>query len=74
MKEIDLKKSLFDITEAYPELIPVLAEVGFQGVTNERMRTTHAKIMTLPKGCEQLGIDLAKVVKRLEAEGFRVKR
>jgi uncharacterized protein len=72
MKEIDLTKSLFDITEAYPELIPVLADVGFLGATNERMRTTHARVMTIPRGCEQLGIDLAKVVRRLEAEGFTV--
>jgi hypothetical protein len=73
MKEIDLSKSLYDITEAYPELIPVLAELGFAGVTNERMRTTHARIMTIRKGCEQLGFDLGKVVKRLESEGFTVR-
>ena len=74
MKEIDLIKNLFEITEEYPELIPVLAEVGFAGVTNEAMRTTHAKVMTIPKGCEDLGLNLDDVVAVLEAQGYTVKR
>jgi hypothetical protein len=73
MKEIDLNKSLYDITGAYPELIPVLAELGFAGVTNDQMRTTHARVMTVRMGSEQLGIDLAKITDRLEAEGFTVR-
>ncbi len=74
MKEINLKDSLFDITEKYPELIPVLAQQGFLGVTNEQMRTTHARAMTIPMGCEHLGIDLKKVVKALEDKGFTAKQ
>ncbi len=62
---------LFDITEAYPELIPVLAEVGFLGETNEQMRTIHARVMTIPKGCGQLGIDLAEVVKSWKRPDLR---
>ncbi|MCK5551531.1 MAG: DUF1858 domain-containing protein, partial [Deltaproteobacteria bacterium] len=57
MKEIDLNKSLFELTEEYPELIPVLAGIGFAGVTNEAMRTSHGKEMTVITGCGHLGID-----------------
>ena len=74
MKAVDLNNTLFDITEKYPELIPVLAALGFAGVTNEKMRTSHGKITTIPKGSEQLGIDLQSVVKALEAKGFTVKK
>ena len=73
MKEIDLDSTLFDITEAHKDLIPVLAELGFAGVTNEAMRTTHAKEMTLNTGSEQLGIDRAKIKSRLEAAGYTSK-
>ncbi|OGO19073.1 MAG: hypothetical protein A2Z15_02245 [Chloroflexi bacterium RBG_16_50_11] len=73
MKEINLNSSLFDITEQFPELIPVLVKQGFQGVANEQMRTSHARVMTIPKGCEMLGIDLNKVVKVLEVQGYTVK-
>ncbi|MDO8716257.1 MAG: DUF1858 domain-containing protein [Dehalococcoidales bacterium] len=73
MKKIDLNKSLFDITEEYPELIPVLAELGFAGVTNEAMRTSHGKVMTILKGCEHLGIDLGTVKSALAKHGFSPK-
>jgi len=29
MKEIDLKKSVYELTETYPELIGILKELGF---------------------------------------------
>jgi hypothetical protein len=74
MKEINLKESLFEITEKFPELIPILAQQGFAGLTNEQMRTTHARIMTIPKGCEMIGMDIKKVVKALEEKGFKVKQ
>jgi hypothetical protein len=74
MKEINLNDSLFDITEKHPELIPVLAEQGFLGVSNEKMRTTHARIMTIPKGSEQLGLELDKVIKALENRGYKVNK
>jgi hypothetical protein len=73
MSEIDLNSTLFEITEAHKDLIPVLAELGFAGVTNEAMRTTHAKVMTLTSGSEQLGIDPVKIRAALEAAGYTVK-
>ncbi len=73
MQEINLDSTLFDITEAHRDLIPVLAELGFAGVTNEAMRTTHAREMTLTSGSEHLGIDRAKIKEALEAAGYTVK-
>jgi hypothetical protein len=74
MKTINLNDTLFDITEKNPELIPVLAGLGFGGVTNEKMRTTHGREMTILKGTEHLGIDLDAVTRALEAKGFTVKK
>ncbi len=31
MKEIDLKKSVYELTKTYPELIDILKELGFLG-------------------------------------------
>ena len=73
MQEIDLNSTLYDITEAHKDLIPVLAELGFAGVTNEAMRTTHAKEMTLTTGSEHLGIGLDKIKAALEAAGYNLK-
>ncbi|MFH1652097.1 MAG: DUF1858 domain-containing protein [Chloroflexota bacterium] len=74
MKEIDLKKSVYELTEAYPELIPLLKEMGFFGVANPVVRNTLGRATTIPKGCEKQGQDLAEVIRRLEAAGFSVKK
>jgi uncharacterized protein len=73
MKEIDLNMSLYDLTEAYPELIPILKDLGFAGVANPEMRSTHGKVMTIPKGSQAHGKDLSEVVRTLEEHGFKVK-
>ncbi len=73
MKQVDLNKTLYDLTEEYPELIPVLKELGFAGVAFPEMRETHGKIMTIVTGCEQLGIDQAEVIDRLSKLGFEAK-
>lgn len=74
MKEIDLNKSVYDITQSYPELIPVLKELGFLGVSNPIARNTLGRVTTIPQGCQKQGKDLQEVVKKLEESGFTVKR
>ncbi len=73
MKEIELNKNVYELTEAYPELINILKELGFFGVANPRVRKTLGRVTTIPQGCEKQGSDLAKVVKELEKQGFTVK-
>ena len=73
MKEIDLDKTVFDLTEAYPELIPVLKEMGFAGITNPIARNTVGRATTLRKGSERQGKDIREVVKTLQEHGFAVK-
>ncbi len=73
MKEIDLKKSVYALTEDYPELIGILKEMGFFGVANPVVRNTLGRATTLPRGCERQGKDLAEVIAELEKQGFTVK-
>ena len=73
-KEIDLSKSLYELTESYPELIEILVGLGFMGVSNPALRSTHGRVMTIPKGCEAMGKDLNEVIKKLEEAGFNIKR
>ena len=72
MKEINLNENLFELTERYPELIEILVGLGFMGVGNPALRASHGKIMTIPKGCQAMGLDLKEVVKKLEKAGFKV--
>ncbi len=73
MKEIDLNKSVFELTETYPELITILKDLGFFGVANVVARKTLGRVTTIPQGCQKQGQELAKVVKKLEEAGFKVK-
>lgn len=72
MKKIDLNKSLFEITEDYPELIEILVDIGFLGVGNPVTRNdpSHGRIMTIPKGCQMLGINLEDVITTLKEKGY----
>jgi hypothetical protein len=72
MKEIDLKKSVYELTEAYPELIGLLKEMGFLGVVNPVVRNTLGRMTTIPAGCRKQGKDLNEVIKKLEEAGFRI--
>lgn len=74
MKEIDLSLSLYELTEAYPELIDILKEMGFFGVANPVVRNSLGRMTTLPQGCAKQGKDLAEVLEELLAHGFEVKK
>ncbi len=73
MKKIDLKKTLFELTEEYPELIEILFEIGFLGVKDPNMRITHGKLTTIPQGCKMQGKNLEDVANKLREKGFNVK-
>lgn len=73
MKEIDLKKSVYELTEAYPELIEILKGLGFWGVVNPVVRKTLGRATTIPQGCEKQRKDLNEVIKKLKEEGFEIK-
>ena len=73
MKEIDLEKSVYELTEAYPELIDILKELGFLGVASAVARNTLGRVTTIPQGCQRQGQELVDVIRKLEDAGFTVK-
>lgn len=73
MKEIDLKKTVYELTETYPELIKILKELGFIGVVNLVVRKTLRRMTTITRGCKKQGKNLIEVIKVLEEKGFKVK-
>ncbi len=73
MKELDLTKSVYDLTEAYPELIGILKDLGFLGVANPIARNTLGRVTTIPQGVEKQKQDLKLVLARLKEAGFEAK-
>ncbi len=72
MKEIDLKESVYELTEKYPELIEILKEMGFLGVLNPLVRKTLGKKMTIPSGSKKQQKDLEEVLIKLKDKGFTI--
>jgi predicted transcriptional regulator len=74
MKEIDLEKSVYELTEKYPELIEILKELGFLGVANPVVRKTLGKKTSIPQGCKLQGKELNDVIEKLHEKGFSIKQ
>ncbi|MBM4386824.1 MAG: DUF1858 domain-containing protein [Deltaproteobacteria bacterium] len=72
MKEIDLNKSVYELTEQYPEIVEILVELGFMGVKNPVVRNTLGRVTTVYEGCKKQGKDLNEVIAKLEENGFTV--
>lgn len=72
MKKIDLDKSVYELTEEYPELIEILKDMGFFGVINPIVRKTIGRKTTIPDGCRKQGKDLTDVIQKLKEDGFDV--
>jgi hypothetical protein len=72
MKEIDVNKTLYELTGLYPELIDILGEFGFMGVKNPIVRKTLGKKTSLLEGCKKQGKKLDEVIANLEEKGFTV--
>lgn len=72
MKKLDLNKTVYQLTEEYPELIDILVEIGFTLIKNPTARKTLGRVMTIPKGCEKQGKNLSEVIAFLKENGFEV--
>jgi hypothetical protein len=73
MKQVDMSRSVYQLTEQYPELIDILKELGFLGVRNPISRKTLGRMTTVPQGCDKMGKDLSQVTQALRERGSEVK-
>ena len=72
-KVINLNKSIYELTGEYPELIEILASLGFTDITKPGMLKTAGRFMTLPKGAVLKKISLDEIKKILLEKGFECK-
>ena len=57
-KQVDLNKSIFDISKENPEIIEIMKEIGFTDIAKTGMINTVGKVMTIAKGSRIKNIDL----------------
>lgn len=69
-KKIDLTQTVYQLTQAHPELIDIMASLGFSEITKKAIRMSVGKLMTISQGAAMRGIGIEAVVKALEDNGF----
>lgn len=73
-KNIDLSKTIYELSKEYPELIKIMAGLGFNEITKKAMLNSVGKFTTIPKGAKMKNISMTDVVKILKANGFEIVR
>lgn len=71
-KKINLSESVSALTQLYPDLIDIMAELGFGEIRNSIERNSLGKLMTIPNGAKMKGVDLALIINALKNKGFTI--
>ncbi len=71
-KKLDLNKSVYELTREYPELIDIMAGLGFSEIKKKPVLHSVGKIMTIPKGAKMKNIPMMSIVKTLMEQGFEI--
>ena len=71
-KKIDLTRTVYELTQEYPELIQIMVKLGFTEITKKSMLMSAGKIMTIPKGAKLKNIPMTDVVTALLSNGFEL--
>ena len=71
-KIINLNRSVYELVSQCPELVDLLKELGFEGVTNPVTLKTAGRLITIPQGCQMKGIALETVKNRLKESGYDI--
>ncbi|WP_077390528.1 DUF438 domain-containing protein [Mobilibacterium timonense] len=71
-KKIDLNKTVYELVNEYPELVDIMAGLGFTEITKKPVLNSVGKMMTIPKGAKMKGISMMDVVTAFISNGFEL--
>lgn len=71
-KKIDLTKTVFELVTEYPELVDIMASLGFSEITKKVVLNSVGKLMTIPKGAKMKNIPMTKIVATFVENGFEI--
>lgn len=72
MKQLDLKLTVAELIQTYPELREILNDLGFSKILNPMALKAMGNIMTLPRGAAVRNVPMDKVIAALSAHGFKI--
>ena len=71
-KLLDLNKNVQELCTQYPELVGIMADLGFKDITRPITLATIGKVMTIPKGAAIKKIAMQDIVQILRQHGFEI--
>ena len=71
-KILDLDKSVASLVKEYPEVVDIMAELGFTEIKNPAMLASVGRIMNLKKGSQMKKIPMEEIVRAFREKGFEI--
>ena len=70
---IDLSQTVYELCMKDPEVVDILAELGFRDIARPGMLATAGRFMTIPKGARLKGIQVDDIKAAFISRGYQVK-
>lgn len=71
-KTVDLRRTVFDLCEADPDVADIMRALGFTDIMKPGMLQTAGRLMTIPLGAKMKHIDMATVRQAFAVRGYEV--
>lgn len=71
-KIINLNDTVYEICKKNNEVIEIMRDLGFDGITNPALLNSAGRVMTISKGAKMKKIDLGLIIKEFENRGYTV--
>lgn len=71
-KTIDVRRPLYEVVQEYPEVVAIMATLGFKEINVPGMLQTAGRYMTIEKGAKLKKIPLEQVKDSFQAAGFQI--
>ena len=71
-KILDLDKSVASLVKEYPEVVDIMAELGFTEIKNPAMLASVGRIMNLKKGSQMKKIPMEEIIRAFRNKGFEI--
>ena len=72
LNRIDLRKSVFEICTAEPEVADILKGLGFTSITEPGMLQTAGRFMTIPKASVMKKIPMQMIIEEFKKKGYEL--
>lgn len=72
MINIKINSKIYDIVNEYPEVLDIMAELGFRDITKPGMLQTAGRVMTIENGAKMKRINMERITAEFAEHGYEL--